>query len=46
MSLLENLTIKFDNEYERKLAHYTSLDVSNKIINQNAQLRLNSIEYM
>ncbi|WP_336180788.1 hypothetical protein, partial [Acinetobacter ursingii] len=46
MSLLENLTIKFDNEYERKLAHYTSLDVSNKIINQNAQLRLNSIEYV
>ena len=46
MSLLENLTIKFDNEYERKLAHYTNLDVANKIIKNETNLRLNSIEYV
>lgn len=46
MSLLENLTIKFDNEYERKLAHYTNLDVANKIIKNQTNLRLNSIEYV
>lgn len=40
------LNINFKNKYERKVAHYTNIDVGLKLIERQTKLRFSTIEFM
>lgn len=40
------MTVKFNKDYERKVAHYTNVDVSRFLIHKKTKFRLNSTEKM
>ncbi|WP_326518256.1 hypothetical protein [Acinetobacter sp. CAAS 2-6] len=42
----DNLKIRFNNKYERKVAHYTNLYVFDQLINKKSTFRLNAPDYM
>lgn len=44
--ILNNLNVKFDGLHERKVAHYTRLDVGFRLVTKSSQMRLNSTDFM
>ncbi|MGP4769421.1 hypothetical protein ACS125_02565 [Acinetobacter sp. PFS20] len=46
MIMLKKLLVGFDNQYERKVAHYTNYNVAKLLVTNSTSLRLNSTDYM
>ncbi|MFV5403138.1 DUF2971 domain-containing protein [Acinetobacter sp. 228] len=44
--VLNKLNVRFDSQYERKVAHYTRLDVGFNLVTKKSLMRLNSTEHM
>ncbi|UJA03741.1 hypothetical protein F9230_04865 [Acinetobacter johnsonii] len=44
--ILNKLNIKFDGSHERKVAHYTRLDVGFSLVTKSSKMRLNSTDFM
>lgn len=40
------LNIKFNNDYERKVAHYTSIEVATKLLKKQTKFRLNTLQFV
>jgi len=46
LNILSNLLVDFNSDFERKVSHYTSTFVAEKLITDESKIRLNFIEFM
>lgn len=44
--ILNKLNVRFDGSHERKVAHYTRLDVGFSLVTKSSKMRLNSTDFM